>query len=131
VQVGTASKHVAHVNTAVLTACLGKKSLVCENGSLLERSMLVSHGCDCIQLITSNESGKNLVKFEVRDWAGLLGSRVSSSSIAVMNRNACTISGNGFVLIRFHFNYAEWDQHLHDDILLASTVLVQCIWDNC
>jgi hypothetical protein len=45
--------------------------------------------------------------------------------------NYCIISNHGFVIIRFHWHNRLWEDPVENDIMLASSLLTQCIWDNC
>lgn len=61
-----------YANMAVVTACLGKSSLVSTTGSLLETSLLFTQGSQCLALVAKTESEKNMVKFKIMDWGLLL-----------------------------------------------------------
>jgi hypothetical protein len=62
------TKFEAFVNMAVVTACLGKSSLVGSSGSLLETSLIFTQGEQCIGLVAKTEGEKNMVKVKVLDW---------------------------------------------------------------
>jgi hypothetical protein len=129
----------AYVNMAVVTACLGKSSLVGSSGSLLETSMLYTYGSECIGLVAKTESEKNMVKLRILDWNQLMtesqrkGHTFTSSFVSPEKilSNYCIISNNGFVIVRFHWHNMLWDDNMEQDIILACSLLTRCIWHNC
>jgi hypothetical protein len=130
----------ALVNMAVVTACLGKSSIVGTTGSLLETSLFYTQGAACIGLVAKTESEKNMVKIKILDWSLLLeqsvahGYSTTSSSFSspdTLESNYCIVSNNGFIIIRFHWNNIEWTPLLEKDVMLACSLLTQCIWHNC
>ena len=108
------------------------------NGSLLESSLLFTQGTQCIGLVAKTESEKNMVKIKILDWAFLLkqfikqdGWPTSFTSPESLLSNYCIISNNGFVIMRFHWDKLAWNTALEQDIMLASSLLMKCIWHNC
>jgi hypothetical protein len=102
-------------------------------------------GSTCIGLVAKTESEKNMVKIKILDWALLLQeftkkkhapalfpmAASSFSSPENLLSNYCIISNNGFVIIRFHWNNIVWDISLEKDVMLASALIMNCIWHNC
>jgi hypothetical protein len=115
------------------------------SGSLLETSLLFTQGYACIGLVAKTESEKNMVKIKILDWNLLLQefikkehapaffpvSAPSFSSPTDLLANYCIISNNGFVIIRFHWNNIVWNLSLEKDVMLASALIMHCIWHNC
>lgn len=108
------------------------------SGSLLESSLLFTQGSQCIGLVAKTESEKNMVKIKVLDWTLLLqncikpdGWPTSFTAPEKLLSNYCIISNNGFVIMRFHWNNLAWDKPLEHDVMLASSLLMLCIWHNC
>jgi hypothetical protein len=123
-----------------LTSELHILAQVGTSGSLLENSLLFTQGAQTIGLVAKTENEKNMVKIKILDWTLLLnesarkGYSSTNSSLAMPERllsNYCIVSNNGFVIIRFHWNNVVWDRALQDDVMLASTILTECIWHNC
>jgi hypothetical protein len=99
----------------------------------------------CIGLVAKTESEKNMVKIKILDWTLLLKefTRASNSPAlyplpatafsapANLLSNYCIISNNGFVIIRFHWNNIVWDDSLEKDVMMASSLIMHCIWHNC